>query len=64
MTAVSGDPGAPAREATITPYVSFASLDLVGIVLAAPRADPRDALLPAAQRSRPETPSPTPEKTP
>jgi rod shape-determining protein MreC len=56
VTGVSGDPGAPAREATITPYVSFASLDLVGIVLAAPRADPRDALLP--QRAR------VPEKTP
>ena len=44
VTRVSGDPGAPAREATVTPYVSFASLDLVGIVLAAPRADPRDRL--------------------
>jgi rod shape-determining protein MreC len=52
VTAVSGDPGAPAREATVTPYVSFGSLDLVGIVLAAPRADPRDKLLP----------SPTPAK--
>lgn len=48
VTAVSGDPGAPAREATVRPYVSFASLDLVGIVLAAPRTDPRDALLPTA----------------
>lgn len=48
VTAVSGDPGAPARAATVTPYVSYASLDLVGIVLAAPRADPRDTLLPAA----------------
>jgi rod shape-determining protein MreC len=46
VTAVSGDPGAPAREATVTPYVSFERLDLVGIVLAAPRADPRDRLLP------------------
>lgn len=48
VTAVSGDPGAPAREATVTPYVSFARLDLVGIVLGAPRADPRDKLAPAA----------------
>jgi rod shape-determining protein MreC len=46
VTAVSGDPGAPAREATVSPYVSFGSLDLVGIVLGAPRADPRDKLLP------------------
>jgi rod shape-determining protein MreC len=66
VTAVSGDPGAPAREATITPYVSFASLDLVGIVLAAARADPRDKLLPAAQPipTPRETPQRTPEKTP
>jgi rod shape-determining protein MreC len=55
VTAVSGDPGAPAREATVTPYVSFARLDLVGIVLTAPHADPRDKLLPAAA-------SPTPAK--
>jgi rod shape-determining protein MreC len=60
VTAVSGDPGAPAREATIAPYVSFSSLDLVGIVLAAPRTDPRDRLLPqqgpAAQQSPERTP--------
>jgi len=58
VTAVSGDPGAPAREATVRPYVSFASLDLVGIVLAAPRTDPRDALLP--QPAAAQTPRPTP----
>ena len=57
VTRVSGDPGAPAREATVTPYVSFASLDLVGIVLAAPRADPRDRLAPPP-------PATTPEHTP
>ena len=48
VTAVSGDPGAPAREATVRPYVAFGSLDLVGIVLAAPRTDPRDKLVPPA----------------
>jgi rod shape-determining protein MreC len=57
VTKVSGNPGAPAREATVTPYVSFASLDLVGIVLAAPRADPRDRLAPPP-------PATTPEHTP
>ena len=55
VTAVSGDPGAPARAATVRPYVSYASLDLVGIVLAAPRTDPRDKLVPA-----PATPKATP----
>jgi rod shape-determining protein MreC len=47
VSKVSGDPGAPAREAAVTPYVSFSSLDLVGIVLASPRSDPRDRLAPA-----------------
>jgi rod shape-determining protein MreC len=56
VTAVSGDPGAPAREATIRPYVGFSSLDLVGILLSAPRTDPRDRLLP----THPAAPSPTP----
>jgi rod shape-determining protein MreC len=56
VTAVSGDPGAPAREATVRPYVGFSSLDLVGILLSAPRTDPRDRLLP----TRPAAPSPTP----
>lgn len=51
VTAVSGDPGAAAREATVKPYVSFGSLDLVGILLGAPRADPRDKLLPTPQKA-------------
>ena len=58
ITAVSGDPGAPAREATVTPYVSFARLDLVGIVLAAPRADPRDKLLPPTAAPSPAKATP------
>jgi rod shape-determining protein MreC len=30
----------------VSPYVDFTSLDLVGIVVEPPRADPRDAVLP------------------
>lgn len=56
VTAVSGDPGAPAREATVTPYARFGSLDLVGILLAAPREDPRDTLLPQRARTTGRTP--------
>jgi rod shape-determining protein MreC len=68
VTAVSGDPGAPAREASIRPYVSFGSLDLVGIVLAGPRQDPRDRLLPTRPAGTstggpPASPSP-PDGTP
>ena len=54
VTAVSGDPGAAGpggdRHARTS---SFASLDLVGIVLAAPRADPRDRLAPPPPASHP-----------
>lgn len=32
--------------AQVRPYASMTSLDLVGVVLAAPRSDPRDSLLP------------------
>ena len=64
VTAVSGDPGAPAREATVTPYVSFARLDLVGVVLSAPRADPRDRLLPGPTGTPQPTGTPKPSRTP
>jgi rod shape-determining protein MreC len=56
VTSVVDDPAAPGGTATIRPYVTFSALDLVGIVLAAPRADPRDSVLPAA-------PTPTPNPT-
>jgi rod shape-determining protein MreC len=56
VTGVSGDPGAPAREATVRPYVGFSALDLVGVVLAAPRTDPRDRMLPTPT---PASPAPT-----
>jgi rod shape-determining protein MreC len=55
VTAVSDDPNTPA-EAAVRPYVTFGSLDLVGVVLEAPRTDPRDSVLPAA-------PTPTPTGT-
>jgi rod shape-determining protein MreC len=58
VTAVSGDPGAPVRDATVRPYAAFGSLDLVGIVLAVPRSDPRDRLLPA-RPARPARPAGT-----
>ena len=68
VTAVSGDPGAPAREATVRPYVGFSSLDLVGILLSVPRTDPRDRLLPAkpadAAATAGATPTPAPSGTP
>jgi rod shape-determining protein MreC len=63
ISSVSADPAAPAADAALRPYVTFAALDLVGIVLAAPRTDPRDSVLPAAPTPT-ATPTPTPTPTP
>jgi len=55
VTTVQATPGALTLNATVRPYVSFLSLDLLGIVISRPRTDPRDALLP---------PLPTPSARP
>ena len=46
VVSVTGTPGSQTRSATVSPYVDFTSLDLVGVVVQPPRADPRDAVLP------------------
>lgn len=43
---VQETPGGPERLADVAPYVDFAALDLVGVVVAPPRVDPRDVVLP------------------
>ncbi|MEV5144190.1 rod shape-determining protein MreC [Streptomyces sp. NPDC052727] len=50
--------GGLTRTLYVTPYVSFTKLDIVGVVVAAPRKDPRDAVLPAKPK-----PVPTPTVT-
>jgi rod shape-determining protein MreC len=62
VTAVDAGPAGSPGQATVRPYVTFASLDLVGVVLGAPRTDPRDAVLPAAPTPA-ATASPTPSGT-
>lgn len=58
ITAVGGDTGgAGPRTATVRAYVDPSRLDLVGVVLAGPRTDPRDSVLPPK-------PTPTPSGTP
>lgn len=42
----------------VTPYVSFTKLDVVGVVVDAPKKDPRDTVLPAKPK-----PTPTPTVT-
>lgn len=56
VVAVHGAPGSQTRSAVVRPYVDFTALDLVGVVVAAPRKDPRDAVLPPRPRA---TPTPT-----
>ncbi|HVQ94541.1 MAG TPA: rod shape-determining protein MreC [Mycobacteriales bacterium] len=55
VTAVTGDPGSTAHQVTVRPYVTFTALDLVGVVLAGPRQDPRDAVLPPRPGTTPQT---------
>jgi rod shape-determining protein MreC len=47
---VRQSPGTLTRAGTVRPFVSPAELDLVGIVVEPPRADPRDAVLPPRPR--------------
>jgi rod shape-determining protein MreC len=46
------------RTLYVTPFVSFTKLDIVGVVVEAPKRDPRDTVLPAKPR-----PTPTPTVT-
>lgn len=48
--------GGLTRTLYVTPYVNFTKLDIVGVVVEAPKKDPRDTVLPA--KSKP-TPTPT-----
>lgn len=46
VTKVAGSSGALVRTAEVRPYVNFTALDIVGVVVSAPRRDPRDSVLP------------------
>jgi rod shape-determining protein MreC len=55
--------GSLTRTAYVRPFVHFTTLDVVGVVVAPPKSDPRDAVLPP--RPAPKvTPTPTPTVTP
>jgi rod shape-determining protein MreC len=53
VVSVNGTPGSQTRSAVVSPYVDFTSLDLVGVVVDPPRADPRDAVLPPRPAATP-----------
>jgi rod shape-determining protein MreC len=53
VTRVQTTPGALTRTALVRPFVQFTALDVVGVVVVAPRHNPRDSVLPPR-------PTPTP----
>jgi rod shape-determining protein MreC len=59
VTRVVPTPGALTRTAEVAPYVGFDSLDVVGVVVSAPRTIKRDSLLPPSP-----SPTPTPSQPP
>ncbi len=61
ITRIERTPGALSRTAVVRPYVHYTGLDVVGVVVGAPKKNPRDAVLPPTPTPTP-TPSPTPPK--
>ena len=57
VSQVESTPGALTRMAIVRPFVQFTALDVVGVVVVAPRHNPRDSVLPP-------TPSPSPSPSP
>jgi rod shape-determining protein MreC len=56
--------GAITRTAYIRPFVQFTSLDVVGVVVAPPKEDPRDAVLPPRPKGAPTPAPPSPSLCP
>ncbi|MFB9835138.1 rod shape-determining protein MreC [Actinoallomurus acaciae] len=54
--------GSLTRTAVVRPFVRFTSLDVVGVVVAAPKRNPRDSVLPPSPS--PPTPTPAPSQPP
>ncbi|NEE61882.1 rod shape-determining protein MreC, partial [Streptomyces sp. SID8455] len=51
--------GALTRTVYVKPYVGFTKLDIVGVVVQAPRSDPRDTVLPKQPVKTKPKPTPT-----
>jgi rod shape-determining protein MreC len=60
VESVSRERSVLTRTVTVKPFVRFTALDVVAVIVAPPRKDPRNAVLLTA----PPTPSPTPSPTP
>jgi rod shape-determining protein MreC len=53
VTEVRGSAGSLTQSALVKPFVNFTSLGVVGIVVAPPRSDPRDSVLPPQPKPAP-----------
>jgi rod shape-determining protein MreC len=64
ITSVSSGAGTLTAQALVRPYVDFGSLNVVGIVIAPPRRNPRFSVLPPKPKPAvTPTPTPTPAKS-
>lgn len=61
VTSVLTAPGGLTRTALVRPFVNLTALDVVGVVIAPPRIDPRDSVLPPLPTP---TPPPAPTRSP
>ena len=62
IVSVRNRSGALTAQALVRPYVDFAALDVVGIVITPPRRDPHFSVLPPMPVKPTPTPSPTPSR--
>lgn len=53
IVSIEKTPGSLTRTALVRPFVNYTSLDVVGVVVAPPRTDPHDAVLPPAPSTTP-----------
>jgi rod shape-determining protein MreC len=63
VSQLESTPGSLTRTAAVRPFVQFTALDVVGVVIVAPRHNPRDSVLPPAPSPSP-SPSPSPGASP
>jgi rod shape-determining protein MreC len=64
VTKIERTPGSLTRTALVRPFVRFTSLDVVGVVVGAPKRNPRDSVLPPSPSTSPPAPPTTPPQPP
>ncbi|MDN3358184.1 rod shape-determining protein MreC [Actinomadura sp. DC4] len=64
VTRIERTPGSLTRTAQVRPFVRFTALDVVGVVVTAPKRNPRDSVLPPSPSTSPPAPPPAPPRRP